>query len=51
MGQKLFNFEDNIGLVVLKRNVLENNEPLFVKEFFSNLHQLEWSYWDKMIES
>ena len=31
----MFNFEDNIGLVVLK-TIASKNEPLFVKEFFKS---------------
>ena len=42
MGQKTFNFEDNIALVVLKVIILKKS-PLFVKEFFKS-DNLEWSY-------
>ena len=44
MGQ-MFNFEDNISLLVLKMNILKKL-PLFVKEFFKS-DNLEWSYGTK----
>ena len=43
LWDKMFNFEDKVGLLVLKIIVLKKKQPLFLKEFFKSNH-LKWSY-------
>ena len=45
LWDKIFSFEDNIGMLILKTVILRKS-PLFVKEFFKS-DILEWSYGTK----